>query len=528
MGSSGSQFKLSRTILLGFSAALVLGAACSGNPELHSSGQAFNEGHGLNEPCPDGDGCAPPLVCGPSKVCVETCGDALSDSCGDEACLPSGVCSVGLGRDCDDATDCRGGLTCSASFKHCSVPCVPGASGVCNNGEICRADGTCRTSTDLEIVGVGGAANQGTGGDQNSSGGSSSCIDLDVDFTPQVPTVLLLIDRSGSMTAGDNFGTAVKAAVDDGTYELGDCPSIRQNNQDVNPNDWRWNVVRDVLMNPVNGIVKPLEGQVRFGMALYDSNNGRIKPAPAGMPNAKPERDPNKECPRLIQVPIALDNHQAMLDQFKCSDVGGDTPTAESLLAAAATLKAYTEPGPKLIVLATDGEPDTCDCPNFNGRVPEDCTKPDKDGVEPADAARAQVVTTAQTIHGDDITIHVINVSTPSLALLQKHLTDVANAGGGNVYPGFSPGALSTAFEDIINGARSCVIDLDGEIAPGKDSDGVITLDGDELKLDDPDGWQVNSPSQIELLGEACEDIKKGGHAIAIKFPCDSFKPPVH
>jgi hypothetical protein len=369
---------------------------------------------------------------------------------------------------------------------------------------------------------VGGQPN-GTGGDQNGGAGAPGCIDLDVDFTPQVPTVLLLIDRSGSMTAGDGFGAAVKAAVDAGTYELGMCPTVRQNNQNVNPNDWRWNVVRDVLMNPDKGIVKPLEDRVRFGMSLYSSNNGRIKPPPAGMPNAPVELDPAKECPVLLQVPIALNNHQAMLDEFKCSDLGVDTPTRESLLAAADTLKSYTEPGPKVIVLATDGEPDSCDCPNFNGRVPSKCllaTAPDDE--------RAAVVAAAQQIHGDDITIHVINVSTPSLAPLQKHLTDVANAGGGNVYLGFSPGNLIDAFEDIINGVRSCVIDLDGEIAPGKEADGTITLDGDELILDDANGWQVNSPSQIELLGDACEAIKSGGHDIAIKFPCDSFKPPVH
>jgi hypothetical protein len=119
-------------------------------------------------------------------------------------------------------------------------------------------------------------------------------------------------------------------------------------------------------------------------------------------------------------------------------------------------------------------------------------------------------------------------VSTPSEASLQQHLADVAAAGGGKVYPGFSPGALSSAFDEIINGVRSCVIDLSGEIAKGKESTGVITLDGDKLSLDDADGWRVNTSSQIELLGAACEAIKSGGHDISIKFPCESFVPVVH
>ena len=135
---------------------------------------------------------------------------------------------------------------------------------------------------------------------------------------------------------------------------------------------------------------------------------------------------------------------------------------------------------------------------------------------------------TAKDIHADDITIHVINVSTPSEASLQQHLSDVADAGGGKVYPGFSPGALSSAFDEIINGVRSCVIDLSGEIAKGKEDTGVVTLDGDELGLDDADGWQVNTSSQIELLGAACDAIKSGEHDLSIEFPCESFVPVVH
>jgi hypothetical protein len=325
-----------------------------------------------------------------------------------------------------------------------------------------------------------------------------------------VPTVLLLIDRSGSMSAEGNFGKAVQAAVDDGTYTLGDCPK---------DNDWRWNVVRDVLMSPTKGIVKPLEDSVRFGLSLYSSNNGQVK---AGSPE---EIDDTKMCPVLLEVPIALGNHQAMLDEFKCNDIADDTPTGESLLAAAATLNAFKEPGPKIIVLATDGEPDSCECPDRGNTVPAKCNEP---GVP--DQIKAQVVATAKEIHDGDITVHVINVSTPSEANLQKHLADVAEAGGGNVYPGFSPGDLSTAFDDIINGVRSCVIDLSGEIAKGKASTGVITLDGEALTLDDADGWQVNSPSQIELLGAACDTIKSGEHDLSIKFPCESFepKPVVH
>lgn len=504
MASKRSRFASYRGLLLGCGCALGLGIACGSNPEIVPPSQSFQGGAQLGEPCSVSDDCEAALLCGPDNTCVGACGEVTGSSCGEEACLVSGRCSDGLGSDCKKDRDCNDGLVCS-SLEHCSVPCEPGAKDVCKDRNACRSDGTCPTDSDI-VLGLGGANG---GGEPMGTGGASSCIDVDVDFEPQIPTVLLLIDRSGSMNA-DNFGAAVQAAVDDGSYVLGDCPT---------ENNWRWNVVRDVLMNPTKGIVKPLEDRVRFGLSLYTSDMGQVKD---GSPE---EIDPTKMCPVLIEVPIALANHQPMLDEFKCSDIADDTPTGESLLAAAGTLKAFDEPGPKVIVLATDGEPDNCECPNFgdNDEVPAKCKV---DGM-PA-IVQQQVVDTAQQIHGDDITIHVINVSTPSQATLQQHLEDVADAGGGKVYPGFSPGALSEAFEEIINGVRSCKIDLDGEIADGKASTGTVTLDGEVLVLDDADGWQVNSPSQIELLGSACEAIKSGGHELAIKFPCEAFEPVVH
>jgi hypothetical protein len=492
-----------RRVFLGSFCALWLGAACGGNPELAIKDHAFQGLAGPGDACATSADCQESLLCGSGAVCVGACGEVTGTGCGNEACLVDGRCSQGLGHNCKGDDDCSDGLNCS-ELGHCAAPCDPGAENACKQAATCRDDGTCPTDRDI-VIGVGGSSGEGVGGD--GAGGVPSCIDVDVDFTPQIPTVLLLIDRSGSMNA-NNFGDAVQAAVDAGTYTLGDCPA---------DNDWRWNVVRDVLMNPTKGIVKPLEDRVRFGLSLYSSNNGQVKDG------APEEIDTTKMCPVLIDVPIALGNHQAMLDQFKCNDIADDTPTGESLLAAAATLKAFKEPGPKVIVLATDGEPDSCECPDFGNNMPAKCRVA---GV-PA-MIKDQVVATAKDIHKDDITIHVINVSTPSEASLQQHLADVADAGGGQVYPGFSPGALSSAFDDIINGVRSCVIDLSGEIAKGKESTGVITLDGDPLVLDDPDGWQVNTPSQIELLGDACDTIKSGDHALAIKFPCESFVPVVH
>lgn len=443
--------------------------------------------------CPAGQGCRPS-----DKVCAETC--TSSADCEDGQFCSSlnfceGECGT-CGGSCETTTECPAGQYCTAGS--CQQECTPGqASARECDGRACREDGKCADKSDIDI---GGGGMGGGDGD----GDNVDCIDVEVAFEPQIPNVVLLIDQSGSMNAGSNFDDAVNEAIMAGTYTPWDC--------DEGDQDWRWNVVRNVLLNPDSGVVKPLEDDVRFGLALYSSENGNI----------------GGTCPILTEVDLAFGNHAAMLEAFECSDILSDTPTRESLTATAEELAGMDVEGPKVIVLATDGEPDTCECANWddnNGR-PAVC---DENGA--AAAERDLVVEEALRIHEElGITVEVINVSNPDNTALADHLDDVAEAGGAvssASIDGFSPGELGSAFQSIIDGVRSCAIDLDGMIESGKESTGTVTLDGEKLVLDDPDGWQVNTPTQIELLGEACETIKSGDHDLDISFPCGAFRPPV-
>ena len=326
-------------------------------------------------------------------------------------------------------------------------------------------------------------------------GGDGTCIDVDVDFDPQIPGVVLLIDRSASMNAADGFGDAVDAAIDAGTYASWDCG---------NSYDWRWNVVRNVLLNPDTGVVAPLEDRIRFGLSLYSNS--------ANSPT----------CPILTTVDLALGNREAMLEEFECSSLQTETPTRESLTATADALALQEVSGAKVIVLATDGAPDSCACPNWVGdgipNAPEECTQ------EAKLAEQAAVVAEAARIYNElGIVVHVVDVSSPTQTELHAHLTEVAAAGGGQIFDGTDPGGLAEAFATITQDAQSCAIDLDGEIATGKEGTGTVTLNGVELELDGPDGWVVNTPTQIELVGAACAATKTGQAAIDISFPCDAF-----
>lgn len=479
---------------------------------------------GVDRPGPDDD-CSG-LDCPGSGEC------ARNSHCPDgQFCTDSGKCLASCdtcGSPCEKTSECPAGQFCSQS-KTCEAECTAGQAdercGTAANGKdyLCNEEGRCTKTTDDGLM-----VDDGQGGQMNM-GGSSSCIDVDVEFTPEIPNVVLLIDQSGSMNAGDGFGARVEQEIEAGDYVPWGCPSDPDDpadSPDQRNADWRWNVVRNVLFNPTSGVVLPLEDQVRFGMALYTSEDGF-------------GQNMTRTCPMLTEVEIDFGNYEAMLGAMECNGFpnAGDTPTRESLRDTANALAAADLDGPKIIVLATDGEPDNCTCPDWSGNhVPSSCY--DQATVErgdppvemsPARAEQYDVAEEAARIYAElGIIVHVIDVSTPTNTSLRAHLTSVATAGGGGIFDGTRPSGLVDAFRTIIDGARSCVIELSGEISGGKESTGRVTLNGEELMLvtsDDEDGWKVNSSTEIELTGAPCELIKQGQHDLKILFPCDAFVP---
>jgi hypothetical protein len=303
------------------------------------------------------------------------------------------------------------------------------------------------------------------------------CVEDEVKFTAAIPTVVMLIDQSGSMN--QQFG-----------------------------NGARWNVLRDALIDKNTGIISTLESQVRFGLALYTSDNGfDSDTAP-------------KTCPIITQVAPGTDNYAAIAAKYLPDDWQGDTPTGESIDAAVKILDGVSEDGPKAIVLATDGEPDSCADPN-----PGDAMG--------LDAARALSVTAVQNAFKKQITTYVISVGNQ---VGQEHLRAVANAGQGlavdvdatnRFYLANNQADLATAFDTIINGVRSCVFALNGAVPDNRVVSGSVLLDGMGLLYGDKDGWRMNGPSEVELQGKACAVIKSGNHDLKIKFPCGAFIPTI-
>lgn len=295
--------------------------------------------------------------------------------------------------------------------------------------------------------------------------GDDGCVDVTVSVDPVIPTLVLLVDQSGSMTS--NFS-----------------------------GQSRWNATYDTLMDPVDGVVIELEDRVRFGLGLYTSQNGNAGPM----------------CPILTSVPPALGNHAAIDAVYSMEGPGGDTPTGDSIDVVAADLVAFVEPGPKGIVLATDGEPDTCEMPNpQNGQL--------------------EAVTAVQNAYTDDIRTFIISVGAD---VSDAHLQEMANAGAGKnpgdmvdpepFYKALNPQELVDAFKQIIADFVTCDFTLNGEIL-GDPCDGTVRVDGEILECGVD--WDATSSTTIELLGGTCDLIKDGeDHTIEVIFPCGSVQIP--
>jgi len=292
-------------------------------------------------------------------------------------------------------------------------------------------------------------------------GESSVCATVQIDYEPVTPTVVLLIDQSGSMTDSYDGGS-------------------------------RWDVLYDSLMNEDTGVVKALDGEVRFGLSLFTSYNGN---------------EDGAVCPVLTEVESTLGNHEAIDAIYGDAEPQDETPTGEALVVVAENLAELEAAGPKVVILATDGEPDTCAHPN-----PQEGQQV---AVAAAQGAYAQGITTFVLGVGDDVGA--------------EHLQDMANAGQGLALDAETPASfyrpeskeqLLETFGDIIQGQRDCVIPLDAEIDADIAETGTVTLDGETLEYGSE--WKLNGNQHIELVGDACNTVMTGDHEVSGEFFCSA------
>ncbi|MCB9597219.1 MAG: VWA domain-containing protein [Sandaracinaceae bacterium] len=376
-------------------------------------------------------------------------------SCGSSPHQPEGVCArdnppASCGQDCTGATPCPDGFYC-AEPGVCTQDCDPLVPEANCPGGRCNEHGVCD------------AFHRDGGGMVDAS---FICADVRVQANRVTPTVILIVDQSGSMTS--DFG--------------------RSN---------RWDALRDSLLARPDGFIAALESQVRFGLALYSAEFDMGEPV--GM------------CPRVEFIPPAIDNYAAIDAVYGSADPLNETPTGESVDAILTRLSMVPDPtdDPTIFILATDGEPDTCAEPNPQNGQPEAIAAVRR-------AYEAGVRTFIISVGTDVSTGHLQDVAN----------TGVGNGPGDPDAPFWVAGddaGLRDALTAIIGGELSCVVTLSGMIQePDLACTGTVILNGLPIPCDDPDGWHMIDATHIELSGDSCDLLQSTpGATLEATFPCD-------
>lgn len=292
------------------------------------------------------------------------------------------------------------------------------------------------------------------------------CADVEIDGRPVTPTVLLLVDQSGSMGATDFAGMR------------------------------RWDAVRETLTGNPDGVVFEFDSQVRFGLTTYSADStdsGEII----------------GECPLLTQVDPAIDNYSAIDATLDSIEPLQETPTGASINALVDQVIADPDRStdPYLIILATDGEPDLCT------------------STRDTDAARDESLAATERARAEGISLYVISVGMNSIA--ENHLQDLANAGigassGAPYWVAGDAEGLHAAMEEIVGAQITCEVNLNGMLTAGSECDGTVTLNEEELGCNDTNGWRLVDEDTIELMGSACDTWKAGLVDLEASWPCDA------
>jgi uncharacterized protein YegL len=220
-------------------------------------------------------------------------------------------------------------------------------------------------------------------------------------------------------------------------------------------------------------------------------------------------------------------------DAITAPSYKGETPTSRAIDEVAKVLGKESAGTPKFILLVTDGEPDFCDDPNVT-------------------CSRDAVVASVQHAKTQGIGTFIFSVGG---SVDRTHLQDVANAGVGESVqdrqmavfyqcnggtasyatqsgsaPFYEPNVndqqqLISALSGVVAGVRSCVFDLQGklQIDLSVADLGIVEIDGKRIPFGGADGFRMNSPTQLELLGNACTTLRKPeAKNVFIDFPCEA------
>jgi hypothetical protein len=330
-----------------------------------------------------------------------------------------------------------------------------------------------------ELPGNGGGGEAGNGLPDNLPMGT--CANGLVRTTRVAPRVILVLDGSCSMSTNYPANGAQSAST---------C---------TNNANGRWAALRKALLDPQTGVVTKLQSVVEFGVVVFGTQ-----------PTCPIPSDPVKP---------ALNNLATIQAKMPQVQPGTYTPTGPALDWVYKNLIEPSGPddrkGTQIVILATDGEPNSCGGGGRNQAMTN---------YQPSiDAVKAGAMLGATT--------YVISLA-DATGQFHDHLQTLANLGNpaangaAMLYEPASPDQLTNNLMSLVGAAVGCEIELNGSVEESQACTGKVTLDGQALGCNDPNGWALVDASHIKLQGKACEKLMQHNDAdVQAEFSCTAFRP---
>jgi hypothetical protein len=369
-------------------------------------------------------------------------------------------------------------------------PGMPGESltgGAANSG-----NGTGAGSGAGGVNGGGGGIGltSGGGGDVGPGTGGMSCGVSTTPVMPEPPDILIVQDKSGSMTEQANGCCCGTSGSNMCTGNV-NCAG----NTDCGANS-KWAQVSAAM----DTVVMATQANVNWGLIFFASDNTC---GVGSMPN----------------VTIAGNNYTAISQAYANGTPGSYTPTELAMNAATAYMKTLTDTNPKYLLLATDG------LPNCSPTSRNNMTADDSPGATTAvmNAAAAGFPT------------FVVGIgNTMGEATLNGFATaggepQTGSADGNSFYEVNSTADLVTALNKIVGLIASCTIPLTN--VPPNQTNVAVSVDdasGKATKVpqDNSNGWSyvTGSTTTIQLNGSYCDGIKAGTYSnVEFVYACDGM-----
>ncbi|HKO49688.1 MAG TPA: vWA domain-containing protein [Polyangiaceae bacterium] len=348
-------------------------------------------------------------------------------------------------------------LACSSSN---ATP--PGNGGISDGGAMNTAGSSSSSAgaANSPSASAGSGNNLNVDSDAGMDAGdvkNGECAHEAFELSRQPAEILIVLDRSGSMKEipSGSTGTTTK-----------------------------W----DLVVPGVNEVVTATDASVSWGLKVFPEGEGRS--CSAGT------------VTDAIPVAIAATNAAAVTSQITgTTPEGNGTPTGDAINAAVTYLKTLTSQNPKIILLATDGEPS---CAGTSGNSTESRAFAVKAITDAAAAGFKTVVVGVATTKDSATT--VLN----DMAVAGQMPRVDSDPAATKFHLASTKDELVKSLQEITGKVSSCVFDL--KSTPPDPDNIAVQINGQKAPKDTThmNGWDYTSADnrRVEVYGQWCEQLK--------------------